>query len=134
MKLLNRSFPMFAVLAICASTCWAKTTTPTYTIFTLKNGQQIGKRIVHVAELRDAATALIAAFQERTPDYSLLVSVAKGMNAKDRCFNLYSSRTALASVQGGIQDASANSEEFLNNSIRSIEEVNNQTQVTCDMK
>jgi len=106
---------------------------PAYTISTFKNGQPIGARVVKAVELRNAAIAMTNEFRDLTPSYDLLVSVAKDMTAKDRCFNLYSSRAALASVEGGMLDASANAEEFLKNSIASIEEVNSQSQVMCEM-
>jgi len=89
--------------------------------------------VVKAVELRNAAIAMTNEFRDLTPSYDLLVSVAKDMTAKDRCFNLYSSRAALASVEGGMLDASANAEEFLKNSIASIEEVNSQSQVMCEM-
>lgn len=133
-KSMKHTFSVLVAAAIFTTASLAKTAAPVYTILTLKNGQQISKRVVNSAELHNAAIELTIAFQARSPDYSILLGVAKGMTAKDRCFNLYSSRTALASVQGGILDASANSEEFLRRSIKSIEEVNNQTQVTCEMK
>ena len=89
--------------------------------------------MVNLIELRIAAIALTNEFRDLTPSYDLLVSVAKDMTAKDRCFNLYGSRAALAFIEGGILDASANAEEFLKNSIASIEEVNSQSQVMCEM-
>lgn len=131
---MTRRFLLLALLASFSAICMAKTPPPTYTIVTFKNGHEIGKRTVRIVDLHNAARALISAFNDRTPDFGLLVGVAKSMPAKDRCFNLFSSRVALASVQAGIFDTSANSEDFLNKSIRSIEEVNSQTQVTCDMK
>lgn len=105
-----------------------------YVISTFKNGQLIGTRKVNIVELRNAASTLSSAFQNEPPEYEQLLAVAKAMTAQDRCFNLYASRTALASVEAGIFDASANSEEFLKNSIASIEEINSYTQVTCAMR
>jgi len=105
-----------------------------YIIFTFKNDQPIGSRQVKPVELKNAAIALSSAFKEQTPTYEVLVNVAKGMTAKDRCFNLYSSRVALASIEAGILDASQYAEDFLKNSINSIESVNDQTQVKCEMK
>lgn len=106
-----------------------------YVISTFKNGKQVGARKVNVGEIHAAASALNAAFQnESAPQYEQLFAVTKTMTAKERCFNLYASRSALASIETGIFDASANAEEFLNNSIRTIEDVNIQTQVTCQMK
>ena len=104
------------------------------TILTLKNGQQIGARNVYPAELRNAAIALTSAFNDQPPSYARLLSVAESMSAKDRCFNLFSSRFAFASIDGGLLDASANTENFLKNSIKTIEDVNSRTQVTCKMK
>ena len=103
-------------------------------ILTFKHGQQIGVRNVYPAELRNAAVALTSAFNDQPPTYARLLSVAESMSAKDRCFNLFSSRIALASVEGGLLDASANAENFLKNSISTIEDVNSRTQVTCKMK
>lgn len=105
-----------------------------YTISTFKNGQRIGTRKTEAAELRNAATALTSAFQEHTPSYDRLVSVAKGMTARDRCFNLYSSRVALASIEAGMLDASQNAKTFFQDSISSIEAENSQTQITCNMR
>ena len=107
---------------------------PTYTIATFKNGQPIATRDVEPIELRHAAIALTTAFKDQTPSYALLVSAAKDMTAKDRCFNLYSSRAAMTSVVSGMLDASSNAKEFLKNSIASIEKVNNQTQITCELR
>jgi|JI10StandDraft_1071094.scaffolds.fasta_scaffold1042309_2 hypothetical protein len=130
----NYLFLAFAV-GIAPNFGWAaKAASPVYTVLTFKNNQKIGKRAVSAAELHHAASELVIAFQENPPTYEVLIEVAKSMTAKDRCFNLYSSRITLASVQSGLVDASANAEEFLVNSIRSIGEVNDQTQVTCDMK
>ena len=104
-----------------------------YTIYTFKNGMRLGTRIVTVMELRESAVYLTTRFQEQTPSHDRLATVAKSLTAKDRCFNLYSSRSALAAVQAGMLDASPNAEDFLKNSVESIEEVNRQTQVTCEM-
>ena len=104
------------------------------TILTFKNGQQIGVRNVYSAELRNAAVALTSAFNDQPPTYARLLSVAESMSAKDRCFNLFSSRIALSSVESGRLDASANAENFLKNSISTIDDVNSRTQVTCKMK
>ena len=130
---MQRSISLLTVLVLCVAVPTMAAST-NYTISTFKNGQPIATREVKAVELRNAAAAMITAFQDRAPNYAQLVSVAKGMTAKDRCFNLYSSRAALASVKGGILDASANAEEFLKNSIVSIEEVNGQTQVACEMR
>jgi hypothetical protein len=105
-----------------------------FTISTFKSGQKIGVRKVKPQELRNAATTLVTVFQNQTPSYSRLIDVAKGMTARDRCFNLYGSRVALASVKSGKLDSSANAEEFLANSISTIEAVNTETQVTCKMQ
>lgn len=123
-----------AAVVLCAATTQTMAASTAYTISTFKNSQPIGTRKVNAVELRNAAIAMTSAFQDQIPSYDLLVSVAKGMTAKDRCFNLYSLRVALASVEGGILDTSANAEEFLKNSIVSIEEVNSKTQVTCEMR
>lgn len=125
---------LLSIAVLCAAATQTTAASTAYTISTFKNGQPIGTRKVNTVELRNAATALTSVFQEQIPSYDRLVSVARGMTAKDRCFNLYSSRTALASVEAGMLDASANAEGFLKNSITSIEEVNNQTQVTCEMR
>lgn len=130
---MQRSISLLTVLVLCVAVPTMAAST-NYTISTFKNGQSIATRQVKAVELRNAAAAMITAFQDRAPNYAQLVSVAKGMTAKDRCFNLYSSRAVLASVKGGILDASANAEEFLKNSIVSIEEVNGQTQVACEMR
>ena len=130
---MQRSISLLTVLVLCVAVPTMAAST-NYTISTFKNGQPIATREVKAVELRNAAAAMITAFQDRAPSYAQLVSVAKGMTAKDRCFNLYGSRAALASVKGGILDASANAEEFLKNSIVSIEEVNGQTQVACEMR
>lgn len=122
-----------AVFVLCAATTQSMAATG-YTISTFKNGQQIGTRKVNAVELRNATIAMTSAFQDRLPSYDLLVNVAKGMTAKDRCFNLYSSKVALASVEGGMLDASANAEGFLKSSIDSIGEVNSLTQVTCELR
>ena len=105
-----------------------------YSILTFKNSQQIGIRKVKPVELKNAAIGLSSAFKEQSPTYDVLVNVAKGMTAKDRCFNLFSSRVALASIEAGQLDASQYAEDFLKNSIASIELVNDQTQVKCEMK
>lgn len=105
-----------------------------YTIFTFKNGQQIGARKVKPVELRNAAIAITDAFQERIPPYEHMVKVAKGMTAKDRCFNLFSSKIALTSIEAGKLDASQYAQDFLSGSVSSIESVNSQTQVTCEMR
>ena len=105
-----------------------------YTIFTFKNGQRLGARVVKPIELRNAAVGMTTAFREAKPSYAVLLDVAKSMTAKDRCFNLFSSRIALASASSGLLDVSANAEEFLKNSVASIEEVNGQTQVACEMR
>lgn len=131
---MQRLILLSAVLVLCAATTQTMAASTAYTISTFKNGQPIGTRKVNAVELRNAAIAMTSAFKDKIPSYDLLVSVAKGMTAKDRCFNLYSSRVALASVEGGILDASANAEGFLKNSIVSIEEVNSKTQVTCEMR
>lgn len=104
-----------------------------FTIYTFKSGMRLGTRIVTVMELRESAVYLTTRFQDQAPNYDRLVTVAKSMTAKDRCFNLYSSRTTLAAVLAGMLDASPNAEDFLKNSVASIEEVNYQTQVTCEM-
>jgi hypothetical protein len=131
---MQRLILLLAVLVLCAATAQTMAASTAYTISTFKNGQPIGTRKVNAVELRNAAVALTSTFQDQIPSYDLLVSVAKGMTAKDRCFNLYSSRAALASVEGGMLDTSANAEGFLKNSIVSIEEVNSKTQVTCEMR
>lgn len=100
-------------------------------ITTSKNGQVIGVRKVTGDELRNSAVVLSTAFQERAPTYEHLLNVAKGMNAKDRCFNLFSSKVTLASIAAGKLDASQNAEAFLKGSISSLEAVNSQTQVKC---
>lgn len=132
--MLHRLVLLSAAFVLCVATTQTMAASTAYTISTFKNGQPIGTRKVNVVELRNAAIALTSVFQDRIPSYDQLVSTAKSMTAKDRCFNLYSSRVALASVEGGILDASANAEEFLKNSIISIGEVNGQTQVTCEMR
>ena len=105
------------------------------TISTFKNGQPLGMRKTEAAELRNAAIMLAGVFQESTtPSYERLVTVAKGMTAKDRCFNLFSSRVAIASIEAGMLDASQNAEVFLKSSISSLEAINSQTQVTCEMR
>ena len=126
------SFLVFLLLDVAATQAVAASTV--YTISTFKSGQPIGTRKIKAAELRNAAIAMTSTFQEKTPSYELLVSVAKGMTAKDRCLNLYSSRVAMASIEAGMLDTSQNAEEFLKNSISSIEAVNSQTQVTCEMR
>ena len=131
MKQLNR---MLFCLALCIPVTNAFSASPAFTVFTFKNGQKIGARIVKGEELRNAAFTLVSAFQEQVPSYQQLISVAKSMTAKDRCFNLYSSRFALASIESGNLDGSANSEEFLKNSIASIESVNSETRVTCEAR
>lgn len=123
-----------AFIGICLSASQATASPPTYTIVTLKNGQEIGTRNIAAIELRNATSALVEAFQEQPPSYAVLLSIAKGMTAKTRCFNLYGSRIALASIESGKIDASANAEEFLKGSITSIEQVNAQTQITCEMR
>ncbi|WP_227105137.1 hypothetical protein [Chromobacterium rhizoryzae] len=129
-----RALSLSAALILSALVVQAMAAPTVYTISTFKNGQLVGARKVKPSELRNAAIAMTSAFQEQTPSYDQLVSVAQGMTAKDRCFNLYSSRAALASVQAGMLDASPNAEQFLKNSIASIEEMNSQTQVTCKMR
>lgn len=133
-EIMQRLILLSTVLVLCAATTQTMAASTAYSISTFKNGQPIGARKVTTVELRNAAIALTGVFQEQMPSYDRLVSVAKGMTAKDRCFNLYSSRAALASVEAGMLDASANAEGFLKNSITSIEEVNGQTQVTCEMR
>ncbi len=105
-----------------------------YIISTFKNGQPIGTRKTEAAELRNAAIGLAGAFQDKAPSYERLVSVAKGMTAKDRCFNLLSGKVAIASIEASKLDASQNAEVFLKNSIASLEAVNSQTHVTCEMR
>lgn len=131
---MRRLIPLSVVLVLCATAAQTMAASTAFTISTFKNGQPIGTRKVTAAELRNAAIALTSVFQEQMPSYDRLVSVAKGMTAKDRCFNLYGSRVALASVEAGMLDASANAEGFLKYSIKSIEEINSQTQVTCEMR
>lgn len=130
---MQRAILLLMALVLCVVTTQTMAASPAYTISTFKNGQPIGVRVVNLIELRIAAIALTNEFRDLAPSYDRLVSVAKDMTAKDRCFNLYSSRAALAFVEGGILDASANAEEFLKNSIASIEEVNSQSQVMCEM-
>lgn len=128
-------YASFALMWLCLFAPSASAAPPDHnSILTYKNGLQIGKRDVYPVELRNAAVLLTSTFKEQLPSYGRLVSVAEGMSAKDRCFNLFSSRAALASVQSGMLDASANAESFLKNSIASIEEVNTRTQVTCKMQ
>jgi hypothetical protein len=127
-------FIVVLVLCAIASRTMAASSANYYTISTFKNGQAIGVREVNPDELRNASIALVSHFKDRIPSYGQLVSVANGMTAKERCFNLYSSRVALGSIESGMLDASANAEEFLKNSIVSIEEVNSKTQVMCEMK
>lgn len=103
-------------------------------ISTYKNGQLIGVRPVMNSELRDAATALSLVFRDKAPSYDHLVNVAEGMTAKNRCFNLYSSRFALASIEAGKLDASSSTRVFLKDSISSFEAVNSRTQVKCEMR
>ncbi len=97
-----------------------------FIISTFKNGQPMGTRKTEAAEFRNAAIGLVSTFQDKTPSYERLVSVAKSMAAKDRCFNLLSSKFAIASVEAGIVDASQNAEMFLKNSVASLEAVNSQ--------
>lgn len=130
---MQRAISLVTLLVLCAAAPQSMAASPDYTIVTFKNGRPIATREVYAMELRNAAVALTSRFREQTISYSRLLSVAKSMTAKNRCFNLYSVRTALASVEGGLLDASANAEEFLKNSIASIEEVNSQSQVTCEM-
>ena len=106
----------------------------TYTIATFKNIRPIGIRSVEAVEIRNAIILLINEFQDITPSYGQLITVAEVMSAKENCFNLYMSIIALASVEGGILDASTNAKEVLKNSIASIKEVNSQNQVTCEMR
>lgn len=122
---------VFACLAQAAN---PRTEMSTYTIVTLKSGQSIGTRKTEAAELRNAAIALTEAFPENVPGYENLLSVAKGMTAKDRCFNLFSSRVAMALIEADMLDASQNAEAFLKNSISSLEAVNSQTEITCEMR
>lgn len=105
----------------------------TTTISTLKNGQLIGTRKVNDSEFRNAAISLSQAFKEQTPSYEILLDVAKSMTAKDRCFNLYSSRFAIASIEAGKIDASQNAEDFLKKSISSIDAINSITNVNCEI-
>ena len=123
-----------ATLLILIASNQANAQPDSYTIYTFKNGMRLGTRIVTVVELRESAAFLTTRFQDQSPSYLRLVTVAKSMTAKDRCFNLYSSRSTLAAVQAGMLDASPNAEEFLKNSAASIDEVNRQTQVTCEMR
>ena len=132
-KIMRRAILLSSVLVLCSAATQTMAASTAYTISTFKNGQPIGTSKVNAAELRNAAIALTSVFQEQMPSYDKLVSVAKGMTAKDRCYNLYSSRAALASVEAGMLDASAIAEEFLKYSIKSIEDINSQTQVTCEM-
>ena len=133
---MQRLILLSTVLVLCTATTqtMAASASTAYTISTFKNGQPIGTREVSAVDLRNAAKHLTSAFQEQMPSYERLISVAKGMTAIDRCFNLFSSRVALASVKAGMLDASANAEGFLENSITSIEKVNSQTLVTCEMR
>lgn len=105
-----------------------------YAIYTFKNEQLLGTRKVKLSEMRDGAIALTSTFKDKSPSYQVLLDVAKGMTAKDRCFNLFVSRVAIASIEAGKLDASQYAEEFFGNSIESIEAVNTATQVRCEMK
>lgn len=129
-------FTAFVVCTAASQTIAASTgkTISTYTISTFKNDQIIGTRKVNEVELLSMAIGFTSEFKAQTSSYDLHLRVAKGMTAKERCFNLYTSRVALASVEAGVLDASANAERFIRNFITSIEEVNTQTQVVCEMR
>ncbi len=126
----NSAFFALIALCACASVCAA----PGPTISTFKNGQVIGIRATTTEEVRAAATAMATAFEKDPPNRAALLGAAKAMTAKARCFNLYMGRVAMASIQAGKIDASANSEAFLQDSIATLSEVNDQTQVKCEMK
>ncbi len=131
---MQRSILLLTCIMLCIATTQTMAAPTTHTIATFMNGQPIGTRVVKSVELRNAAIAMTNAFKNQTPSYVILESVAKGMTAKDRCFNLYSSRFALASVEVGMLDSSANAKEFLENSIASLQAVNSLSQVTCEMR
>lgn len=123
----------FLVLSLAFAHLSAESAPSFYTIKTYKNGIAISARKVTVAELRSASHAMIDAFKDSSPSYDFLVNIANSMNAKERCFNLFGARTALATIETGIIDASKNSEESLKKSIASFEEVNGNTNVSCTM-
>ena len=104
-----------------------------YIISILKNGQEIGTRKTEATELHNAAIALASVFREKASSYERLVAAAKGMTAKDRCFNLFSSKVAMASIEAGMLEASQNAQMFFKISISALDAVNNKTQVTCEM-
>ena len=105
-----------------------------YSISTLKNGQQIGLRKVSSVEMRQSSSALANAFQEKRPSYDEMLDVAASMTAKDRCFNLFSAKLAVGAVEAGKIDVSATAESFLKDTIATIDQINKQTNVSCEIK
>ena len=105
-----------------------------YIISTFKSGQAIDVRRADVAQLRDAAFAMTNALQKNTPSREQLLNAAKATPEKDRCFNLHSSMVALASIDAGTLDALQKTRELLRNSISSIEAVNSEAKINCEMR
>ena len=69
---MQRSISLLTVLVLCVAVPTMAAST-NYTISTFKNGQSIATRQVKAVELRNAAAAMITAFQDRAPNYAQLV-------------------------------------------------------------
>lgn len=127
-------FSSVMAMAFVCSTSAAAQKDAGYVISTYKNGAKVGSRKVTATELRNASIGLVDAFQAGRPDYQILLKAAKSMTAMDRCFQWFVAGIAMASIQSGALDASANAENFLQDSKESIGETNTATRVTCDMR
>ncbi|MGY8624340.1 hypothetical protein [Chromobacterium violaceum] len=123
----------FLVLSLAFVHFSAESAPSFYTIKTYKNGIAIDAHQVTVTELSSSSHALIDAFKDSNPSFDFLIQIANSMNAKERCINLFGARTALATIEAGIIDASKNAEETLKKSITAFEEVNSNTNVSCTM-
>jgi hypothetical protein len=112
----------------------AKNSDPTYIISSFKNGQKIGARKTTGQELRDGAVFAANQFKGQTVGYESHLVIARTLDAKSRCYNLFSFRIAAASIEAGFIDTSMLAEQFFKNGISAIESVNSTTKVSCTMK
>lgn len=128
------------------ATCWALASIPCltalssaaepadYMVETFRGGQLVHQRPTSRVEFQNSAKALIQFSSDRTVSHVQQVDMARALDARSRCFNLYATRMAAGGVALGKIDANANAEDFLKESAATLEDVNKKTGVSCGLR